>query len=170
MEVVRLITCNFDLGAFSLVEETMRANLARVFKDAIKFRTHLSMEPTTLDEFYLKINKLADSVEAAYYGSASKLCGYSGKLMTDAETFLGTSEELVSNNEANYVIKLYPWWIRPVNKIFAPYLDQYADKQAFFCTAGFDVEQLRTKPDVLFVTDTHITLTGKIKLPIIRVD
>lgn len=170
VEVVRLLTCNFDVGAFSLVEGTMSNALATILHSAIKFRTHLSMEPTTLDEFMLKIKNLTESSQAAYTGAASKLCGYAGKLLTETKTLLGTAQELVSFNEYSYVLKMYPWWIRPINKVFTPYVDQYADKQAFFCLPSFDLASLAKKEEVAQVTDTHIILKNKVKIPVVRVD
>lgn len=170
VEVVRLLTCNFDLGAFSLVEDNMSSRMSEILRNAIRFRTHLSMDPTTLDDFVDKIKTLVSNAESEFHGSASKLCGYAGRLMTEAKTFLGTPDELVSFNEFSYVAKLYPWWIRPVNKVFAPYVDQYINKQAFFCLPSFDLNSLKDKTDVKSVTETHITLTNKVKIPVVRVD
>lgn len=170
IEVVRLLTCNFDLGALSLAEPHMSDRLVTLLRNAIKFRTHLSMDPTTLDDFSNKIKTLCDNAEAVYTGSASKLCGYAGKLLTEAKTMLGTVDELVSFNEFSYVVKLYPWWMRPVNKAFGPYIDQYVDKKGFFCTPDFDVYSLGEKEDVAFVSEEQILLKNKLSLPIIRVD
>jgi len=170
VEVVRLLTCNFDLGAFSTVENVFPEKLGKIVREAIKFRTHLSVEPTTLDGFADKIHALMTTVNTHFNGSASKLCGYSGKLLTESETFLGTPDELVSFNEYAYFAKIYPWWVSPSNKVFEQYADQYAGKKVFFCLPTFDLSCLEDKKDVVSVSEDKIVLEGKITLPVIRVE
>lgn len=170
IEVVRLMTCNFDLGSYSLVEKAIPKNMAELFRYAIKFRSHLSVQSTTLDNFINKIEGLLDTLNMEFHGSASKLCGYSGELLTKSKTFLGTPDELVSFNEYGYLVKLYPWWVNASNKTFETYVDKYISKKAFFCLPSFDLNCLKDKSDVISVSEDKIVLEGKITLPVIRVD
>ena len=170
MEVVRLLTCNFDVGTFSLVEKSIPNSLAYLLRQAIKFRSHLSVEPTTLVDFDMKIQRLSATVNKHFEGRVHKRYGYSGKLLTESKTFLGTPDELVSFNEYSYVAKLYPWYIKPSNPAFESVLDQYSTKQVFLCLPSFDLDSLRDKEDVVSVSEEKIVLKGKITLPVVRVD
>lgn len=170
LEVCRLMTCNFDVAAFSLIEPSLPERIATVFKNAMKYRTHLTVNHTSLKDLSNKIIALMERENVVYKGKASKICGYSGVLLEESTTLLGTPDKLVSQNEFSYVIKLYPWWIKSVNPKFEPFVDQYADKVAFFCTQDFDLDSLKDKEDVVSVDEKTLVLKGKIKLPVVRVD
>lgn len=170
VDVVRLLTCNFDLGSFSIVEKKLTPTLGRALRSAIKFRTHLSMEPTTFDGFMSKMTFLESHGNSEFKGSATKFCGYAGELLTKSKTMLGTVDELVSFNEYSYVLKMYPWWIRAVNKTFGPYIDQYVNDTAFFCLKNFDLSILAKKEDVESVSETLIKMKNGEKFKVVRVD
>ena len=169
VEVVRLLTCNFDEATFSSIKHLMSKELASALTHAIKFKTHLSMTSTSVEEFLDKIRGLLASTSELFSGSASKICGYSGKLLENSKTLMGKPDELVSPNEHSYVLKLYPWPIKPVNSSFTEFVDQYIDKVAFFCLPTFDVSGLANKEDVAMVSDKYIVLKNKTKIPVVVV-
>lgn len=170
MEVVRLATFNFNLGTFALVEEGINRTVVNALKNAIKFRTHLSMNPTTLDAFIAKFEELENNSNIRYTAKASKMCGYSGKMLDESQTLLGKDRELVSHNESEYVVKVYPWWIKTINPVFQETVDTLGNKSAFICDQHFNLSSLEDKSDVESVSEKYIKLFDGTMLHVIRVE
>lgn len=170
MEVVRLITFNFNLGTLGLVEDKFNQTVLNAMKNAIKFRTHLSLDSTTLDAFINKFEELEKNSSIRYTGKASKMCGYSGKLLEESQTLLGKDSELVSHNEAEYVVKIYPWWIKTINSAFQETVDTLGKKLAFICDQHFDLSLLEDKVDVESATEKYVKLFDGTMLHVLRVE
>lgn len=170
MEVVRLMTFNFNLGTLALVEDGIHRTVLNALKNAVKFRTHLSMNPTTLDNFINKFEELENNSNIRYTGKSSKMCGYSGKMLDESQTLLGKDNELVSHNEAEYVVKIYPWWIKTINSAFQETVDTVGTKFAFICDQHFNLTLLEDKADVESVSEKYVKLFDGTMLHVIRVE
>lgn len=169
IEVVRLMTGNFETASFSVIKPLLPKDIGDALTQAIRFRNHLGLEAISLMGFINKMNQLENNSKMEYKGRVSKPCGYSGALLQDSKTLVGTPEELVSPNEYAYYLKLYPWYTKPANDIFSQYVDQSVDKQAFFHLDSFDVNSLLDKEDVVKISNKGIHLTNKMIIPIVKV-
>lgn len=166
VEVVRLMTGNFEVAAFTVIKPLLPDDIAGALTSAMKFRNHLGIEKVSLTRFISKMKGLEDNSKKDYVGKVSKPCGYSGTLLQDSKTLIGTVDELVSPNEYNYFLKLYPWYTKPSNEIFSQYVDQLGEEQIFLHLPSFDVNSLLEKEDVVKITDKGIHLTNKSIIPI----
>lgn len=169
MEAVRLLSFNFNKAVLTLVKPSIDTDVYRLLLLGVENRNHLSLESSTLDEFSRKMISLEEDKNKRYLGRASRTCGYSGETLYKAKTLGGDPEKLVSLNEATYIFKRYPWWVKAVNPLFQETVNSLGSEAAFICDEQFNLELLERMKDVVKVAGNSLYLEGGEKVPIIQV-
>lgn len=171
IEVARLLTCNFDSASVANISAYINDDaFVELLQNIIKFRKHLTLEPTTFKDLKDKIILLLSNSKQDFVGQASRIVGYSGTHLRNAKSLADLNGELISFNEYDYVFTYFPWNIRAVNPVFQERINLGSTTQEFLCLSTFDIESLKELDDVRDIVGDKIILNDGRKIPIVVIE
>lgn len=159
MDLARILTFDFNPALVSLAcSHWGSQDFEQLLRTIIENKTLLKNKIEPIRVFFERVALKSSAVMSTSALESVRPYVKNGVHLAVSKTFLSTSGEYVSVNEANYCVRVGTWWMNTENPKFADVINSNLEELMLVVDDTFNLGTLAKKKDVSVVKSEHLIL------------